>query len=175
MRIPCIIMINEMKFRMCFLIWTLIAICSHLTNATAEPGSNSTINDTFVEPDGTPSLTHPFTHPPTVPLRGRGGELDPLPTASGPEAGYPHDESPSPTFWDNSTEGKGFRSKILSPTTDGNGEPLRRASPPPADATIEDDYPNFINSTMNKSESMAVDREAQPATTVQPGPLSGGK
>lgn len=166
MRIPSIIMTNEMKFRGCFLIWILIAICSHLTNATAEPGSNSTINDTFanVEPDGTPSPTHPFTHPPnTVTLRGRGGQLDPLPTAMGREAGYPLDEPPPPTAWDNSTEGK------------GNGEPLRSASPPPADATIEDVYPNFINSTMNKSEALAVGREAQPATTVQPGPPSGGK
>ncbi|TWW81311.1 Tectonic-1 Precursor [Takifugu flavidus] len=59
------------------------------------------------------------------------------------------------------------------PTTDGNGEPLRRASPPPADATIEDDHPDFINSTMNESEALAVGREAQSATTLQPGPLSG--
>ncbi|XP_029693794.1 tectonic-3 isoform X2 [Takifugu rubripes] len=176
MWIPCTIMTNEMKFCGCFLIWTLIAICSHLTNATAEPGSNSTVNDTFanVEPDGTPSPTHPFTHPPnTVPLRGGEGQLDPLPTASGREAGYPLDESPSPTTWDNSNEGKGFRSEMPPPTTDGNGEPLRRASPPPADATIEDDHPNFINSTMNESEALAVGREAQSATTLQPGPLSG--
>lgn len=173
MRIPSIITTNEMKFRGCFLIWTLIAICSHLTNATAEPGSNSTTNDTFanVEPDGTPSPTQPSTHPPnTVPLRGGGGQLDPLPTASGREAGYPHDESPSPTTWDNSTEGKGFSSKMPPPTTDGNGEPLTRASPPPD----EDDYPNLINSTMNLSEALAVGREAQPATPVQTGPLSGG-
>lgn len=178
MRIPSIVMTNEMKFRGCFLIGTLIAICSHLTNATAEPASNSTIKDTFtnVEPDGTPSPTHPFTHPPnTVPLRGGGGQPDPLPTASGREAGYPHDESPSPTTWDNSTEGKGFRSKMPPPTTDADGEPLGRASPPPTDATIEDDYPNFINSTMNKSDALAVGRAPQPATTVQPGPLSGGK
>lgn len=168
MRIPGIIMTNEMRFRGSLLIWTLVAICPHLTRASAEPASNATINATpaYEEPDGTPPPTHPFTHAPnTVPLPGRGGQLDPLPTASGPEAGYPPNESPSPATWDESTAGKGFTSKTPPPTTDGDGDPLSSARPPPAEASAEDGYP----SSLNKSDARAVGREAQP------GPPLGGK
>lgn len=156
-----------------FLIWTLIVICARLVNATAELGSSPT--STNVEPDGTPSPTHPFTHLlTTVPPR---GELDPIPTASEREAGYSLDLSPSPTTGVIPTDGEVFRSKITLPTTEDNGEPFRGARPSPGGVntdTIEDDYPNFINSTMNKSEALAVGKETQPETTVQPVPSSEG-